>query len=399
MNDSLKNQGEDLELCKTCSTPLPKSGYFCGKCLTQFKCKTCESLLEKDYAGCVMCGTSRLSNNSMPINSKGSNSFRLHETKEARTIEASFSDIVGKDIASILRDAAINGRVNPILTTSNTNNLGASDLIIEDTEAQVVNNSRNENINSIQKPSENKEINYPTLRAIGMKKLAGSEPEWLIVYAFYSSNFGKDSFTRQQIVEKYEESGRKSEYDSSTLSKNLTRTVQSGYLNPLTDEFSILDLGIKKAIEIINRTTSAASRSKSNNKKILQEGIKEAQKTPSKKSPTKPKGLKKLNNINFEPDGKESLTNFYEKYQLKTDQERNLLFVYYLNQVLEITEVTFDHIYTCYDILDLKVSENLPQTVRNTSSRTGWIEVKTSTISITIRGSNQIKEWNKRLNK
>lgn len=399
MNDNLKNQGLDVALCETCSTPLPKSGYFCGKCLTQFKCKTCESLLEKDFAGCVMCGTPKSTNNSIPTSNNliGSNSFRLYETKEARTIEASFSDVIGKDIASILRDAATNGRANPTLAAFKTSNSNTTAPITEDIEVQVVGSPSNESMGPVQKLTESSPVEYPTLRAVGMKKLAGSEPEWVIVYSFYASNFGKDTFTRQQIVEKYKESGRTC--DSTRLSQNLTRTVQSGYLNPLTDKFSILDLGIKKAIEIVNRTTSSAPRSKTNGKKVSKEETKEVKEATNKKPENKPKGLKKLNNINFEPEGKESLNAFYVRYQLKSDQERNLLFVYYLNQILEITEVTFDHIYTCYDILDLKVSENLPQTVRNTGSRTGWIEVKDSTVSITIRGSNQIKDWNKQLYK
>ncbi|MNR61124.1 hypothetical protein D3C85_1827760 [compost metagenome] len=63
---------------------------------------------------------------------------------------------------------------------------------------------------------------------------------------------------------------------------------------------------------------------------------------------------------------------------------------------MEIKEITFDHIYSCYDILGLRISENLPQTIRNTASSSGWIETKQSILFLTIKGSNQIKAWNKK---
>ena len=67
-----------------------------------------------------------------------------------------------------------------------------------------------------------------------------------------------------------------------------------------------------------------------------------------------------------------------------------------MQEVLQISAITLDHIYTCYDTLDLRVSENLPQTVRNTKSKTGWIETEdTSNITVTVKGRNQIKSWSK----
>ena len=116
----------------------------------------------------------------------------------------------------------------------------------------------------------------------------------------------------------------------------------------------------------------------------------------NKKTSKSSKGLKRLTNINFEPTGKDSLKDFLGKYNPKSDKERNLLFTHYLKNTLGIHDVTFDHIYSCYDVLGLPVSINLTQTVRNTSSKTGWIEIKNSKIYETIKGGNQIKTWNKK---
>jgi hypothetical protein len=91
-------EANQIEVCATCSKSLPINGFFCGGCLTQFKCKSCSSFLEKDYAGCTNCGAPREQKVYTNNASSGqiANTFRLHETSTDRTIEATFSDTVGK---------------------------------------------------------------------------------------------------------------------------------------------------------------------------------------------------------------------------------------------------------------------------------------------------------------
>jgi hypothetical protein len=236
------------------------------------------------------------------------------------------------------------------------------------------------------------------LKAVAMKNLPATETEWVVVYAFYSSNYGKDTFTRQNLIEKYEESNRLDSDKKKALSMYMKRAVQGNFINPLADTFSILDNGIEKAKEIISRTKSSSPKSKSSS--IAKKGNEDTaieNKVVNGKKVSKPsRMLKRLNNINFEPTGKESLRDFFSRYTTTNDKERNLLFVHYLQNVLEIVEISFDHIYSCYDILELRISENLPQTIRNTASKTGWIETNNSILSVTIKGSNQIKAWDRK---
>src|SRR5690606_22688233 len=129
--------------CYNCSKPLPLAGYFCGGCLTQVKCKSCGSPLEKDDAGCVNCGTPK----EMRTETKADlhqniNTFRLHETTTDRTIEATFSDDVAKDIAGTLRDAAATGRMKTIASNipSPSNFTAANEELAESTESEGQNN-------------------------------------------------------------------------------------------------------------------------------------------------------------------------------------------------------------------------------------------------------------------
>lgn len=383
-----------MENCINCSKPLPLTGFFCGGCLSQFKCKSCSTLLEKDNMGCTNCGSPKEEKFNQGNIASNTNTFHLHETLTERTIEASFSDVVGKDLTGILRDAysvkAIGeAHFNKTLSDSNERYIQNAELLNFDNV-----DSESQDMSKTHSSSQDLPLEYPSLKAIAMKNLPNSETEWVVVYAFYASKFGEETFTRQSIIEKYSESNRLDTDKKNALSSYIRTAVRSGYLNPLQSDYSILDEGIKKAKEIISRTTGSSPKYKSSSKD-KQENANSLKNAPAKKSPTGSKTLKRLSNIDFEPTGKENLSTFIGKYSPKNDKERNLLFTFYLQEILKITEITFDHIYTCYDALDLRVSENLTQTVRNTSSKTGWIELKNSIISVTVKGNNQIKSWNK----
>lgn len=380
-----------LDLCTNCAKPLPCSGFFCGSCLTQFKCKSCGSILEKDHAGCINCGTPKNSKNNSNNGSNGLNTFRLHETGTDRTIEAKFSDNVGKDLTEMLRDTyALKLGTQRLEVVKQIETVKDGNL----TEAEVASNEIKEKPIAEQVKSTGGTNTLPTLLAIAMKNLPGPETEWVIVYSFYASNYGKDIFSRQSIIDKYEESKRKNNDRMNALTSYIKQAVRAGYINPLADGFSLLDKGIEKAKEIIGRTTGSAARHKSNPN---QKDESDDSKIVAKKASKSGKSLKRLVNIDFAPSGKESLDAFYKKISPSSDFNRNLLFVFYMQEILQIPAITLDHIYTCYDSLNLRISENLTQTVRNTKSRTGWIETEdTSNITVTVKGRNQIKSWSKK---
>lgn len=387
--------------CPNCSKILPpKKVYFCGSCMTQIRCKTCDDILEIDDAGCTNCGTLRETRNS--TSSPGiinANTFRLHETNSDRTIEATFSDSVGKDLAGILRDFSINNRSKTINATGfdiqqidsgksgYDENIETFDVDFSEQKTEEINVKQEVKSQQIHSPE------YLSLKAIAMKNLPTTETEWIVVYSFFASNQGKDLFSNKDILEKYEESNRLDHGKKSHLSRNIVAAVKAGYLNPLATDYSILDPGILKAKEILSRTSSSPTK-KASTKKNKNE-INDDDNSTKKNSKGK-KTLKRLNNIDFEPQGKESLKNYFSKYTPSSDNERTLLFVNYMQNILEIEQITYDHIYTCYDLLGLRVSENLPQTVRNSANVKGWIETKGGLATITIKGKNQIRDWDQK---
>jgi len=391
--------------CYNCTKVLPQEGYFCGGCLTQFRCKACGSLLEKDCVGCINCGAPKeIRGKASSASQQNINTFSLQETTNGRTIEATFSDNVGKDLAEILRDAAGANRRKAI-AYSNIQPIGDLNEVQKDTsdfqEAEILDSQKGVPETDNNKKSATsqtvKSEEYPTLKAVAMKNLPSSETEWVVVYSFYASLFGKETFTRQNLIEKYKESNRLDSGKKSALSSYITRAVQGNFLNPLANGYSILNSGIVKAKEVLGRTTGSSTKSRISSKREKEDTDNHLKnETKNFKKPSKvSKTLKRLTNINFAPKGKESLEAFFAKYSPSSDDQRNLLFVYYLQNILEESGISVNHVYSCYDILKLRISENLPQTVRNTASKKGWIETKNAILSVTVKGSNQIKEWNK----
>lgn len=95
-----------------------------------------------------------------------------------------------------------------------------------------------------------------------------------------------------------------------------------------------------------------------------------------------------LTNFDFRPNGKESLKEFFGKYDTKSNLEYNLIFIYYLQEVVGETNINVDMVYSCYRHLNLKVPV-FPQTLRDTRSRKGWIDTADSdNLKITREGRN-----------
>jgi hypothetical protein len=103
---------------------------------------------------------------------------------------------------------------------------------------------------------------------------------------------------------------------------------------------------------------------------------------------------KLLKDLDLSGKGKhQRLKDFFNQYEVKTNFERNLIFVYYLNQILEISEVTVDSVFTCYrEISTIKAPGALRQSLIDTSHNRGWIDTQDmDSISVTIVGINYIE--------
>jgi hypothetical protein len=118
-------------------------------------------------------------------------------------------------------------------------------------------------------------------------------------------------------------------------------------------------------------------------------------KSPNKKSSsrkTTQKIPKQLMDLNLRPNGKTSLRDFFNLYEIKTNFERNVTYVYYLIKVVGIKNIAIDHIYTAYKETGQKVPENIYQSLIDTKKHRGWIDTTNiDDIKLSIQGENYIE--------
>jgi len=120
--------------------------------------------------------------------------------------------------------------------------------------------------------------------------------------------------------------------------------------------------------------------------------------TRTKKTSSKPKGTSSstksyslITSLNLVSNGKESLKDFYTKYQVKNNMDRNIVILYYLRRVIGEENLGVNHIYTCYKHLSQKVP-NIYQSLLDTKNRKGWVDTSnTDDLKVTVAGENYIE--------
>jgi hypothetical protein len=95
--------------------------------------------------------------------------------------------------------------------------------------------------------------------------------------------------------------------------------------------------------------------------------------------------------LDLHPKGKSSLVDFIHEKKPTTQNEKNVVFVYYLQREAGLSSVNVDQVYTCYKEAKERVPSNLRNSLAVTSSRKGWINSDDmEDLSITPRGENVV---------
>lgn len=137
---------------------------------------------------------------------------------------------------------------------------------------------------------------------------------------------------------------------------------------------------------------SAEEESKSSTSRIPAAKVKTT-KNSGTKSKSKPTGdIKFLTDLNLRPKGKESLKDYFAKYDIKSGEEFSLMIVYYMKEVLKEQKVTLNHLFTAFKELGEKIPQHFKQTLINHKNRKNWIDVSDwEDIKYTIPGMNHME--------
>jgi hypothetical protein len=186
---------------------------------------------------------------------------------------------------------------------------------------------------------------YPAMKEIVLKDLPKSETDWILIYAFYASEFGGNTFTEKAIRSSYESTGRKNISRLNNISNNIKSLINKNYIKVHNDtEYLLKEAGIKYAQEILqgNSTSKAANRTSSKGKSVnkpVANNVTE-QETKNKKS-------KSTSNIGFvdlklTPAEQKSLNDFFASKKPKTQNEKVAVAMKWFIEDKKVEEVSME---------------------------------------------------------
>lgn len=87
-----------------------------------------------------------------------------------------------------------------------------------------------------------------------------------------------------------------------------------------------------------------------------------------------------------------NLVDFYKEKGPQTGFERNVVFVYFLEKKIQISNITPNHIYTCLKHVEVEVPKALKQSLVDTYHSKGWIDASDmENITTTTAGENIVE--------
>lgn len=385
--------------CNNCNIKTFPTAIFCHKCGRRLKCENCGAFLVKDANNCISCGM-RTTEGNKP-NTATKNTVTYRRTKDEIFLDASLTNDVAKDGISSLISSITNNRLpegkfsnKEIDDFESNTNKGDSDTIDIDLE-KVVEKANDKDTS----------IEFPHISDVE-KNVNCSETEWILIYAFYESEYNKNHFTKDAVYNRYMLK-RKSRSHLANFSKNW-KSLFKDYFSTISDDeikFKTNDLsriknlvnGVEKGtIKSINkkRTASKIANAKSN---VTSNSEAKSNVTKTKNKPGISVSYNIETSLNLHPKGKQSFKDFYLEYQSKSSSEVILLIVYYIRKVLNSNNINENTLYTCYKEINLPVP-SLKEALSNIQNRKGWIDTSDrSDLKLTISGENYIEHTMKKV--
>jgi hypothetical protein len=137
----------------------------------------------------------------------------------------------------------------------------------------------------------------------------------------------------------------------------------------------------------------------------VQEGLDSGTPNTKKKTAKKTAAMKKghtkgkvkstpsiVKDLNLKPKGEEPFDAFAGDKKPASNHEKCAVSVYYLRQKLGLSQVSADHVYTCFKHMKWRVPANLPNALQVTASVRGWLDTSNmEDIKVTTIGENLIE--------
>lgn len=113
---------------------------------------------------------------------------------------------------------------------------------------------------------------YPILSDVVTRDLPKTEIEWVLIYCFYASNYGKDLFNKEQVTELYKQSKRYSEVNRKNYSTNFQKCIKNSWTKGINEgEYIVTNEGKEYANQILQGNSVSKARirgTREKNKKV-----------------------------------------------------------------------------------------------------------------------------------
>lgn len=185
---------------------------------------------------------------------------------------------------------------------------------------------------------------FPAMKEIVKRDLPKTETDWILVYAFYSSQFGEETFTEKDIKTFYETTGRKNVSRTKNLSKNFTSLLKQEFIKVHNDtEYILKEKGLNYAKEILqgNSISKSVKRLSSKNKKNVD--VENPQSVAKKSKPSKANGINFVD-LKLTPAEQKSLNDFFIEKQPKTQNEKVLVAMKWFIDDKKVSEVSLEEL-------------------------------------------------------
>ena len=88
-----------------------------------------------------------------------------------------------------------------------------------------------------------------------------------------------------------------------------------------------------------------------------------------------------------------SLVEFMDSKLPITNEERNLVFLYYLQYIIKHKPIKLDDVYTCYVTGRIRVPLNIEQSLQKTADSVNWIKItKNGSMNVTSEGKRYVED-------
>jgi len=120
--------------------------------------------------------------------------------------------------------------------------------------------------------------------------------------------------------------------------------------------------------------------------------VEEKPSSETKTSPTKPAYTYLTDLALGAANGRPSLVEFMDTKFPITNEERNLVFLHYLQNVVGLQSITADHIYTCYKAANIRTPLNIENSLEQTANQRHWIKIdKSGHLTVTATGKSYVE--------